>query len=105
MTEAAKNPSGGAGSMAGLGVGFGAGSGIGYAMAGQMGQGMYQPPVKQCTKCSMMMPVSNNFCPNCGADQQQVPPKAQGVSCPKCSSIIAAGSKFCSHCGNEIKSS
>jgi membrane protease subunit (stomatin/prohibitin family) len=105
MTEAAKNPSGGAGSMAGLGVGFGAGSGIGYAMAGQMGQGMYQPPMKQCTKCSMMMPVSNNFCPNCGVDQQQVPPKAQGVSCPKCNSIIAAGSKFCSHCGNEIKTS
>ncbi|MGI0007866.1 MAG: double zinc ribbon domain-containing protein, partial [Nitrosotalea sp.] len=105
MTEAAKNPSGGAGSMAGLGVGFGAGSGIGYAMAGQMGQGMYQPPMKQCQKCAMMMPVSNNFCPNCGETQQQAPTqKSQGVTCPKCNTIVATDSKFCSHCGNEIKS-
>jgi membrane protease subunit (stomatin/prohibitin family) len=103
MTEAAKNPSGGAGSLAGLGVGFGAGSGIGYAMAGQMGQGMYQPPMKQCPKCSMMMPVSSNFCPSCGANQQQTP-KPQGVTCTKCSNILAADSKFCSHCGNEMKS-
>ena len=50
MTEAAKNPSGGAGSMAGLGVGFGAGSGIGYAMAGQMGQGLYQSPNETMSK-------------------------------------------------------
>lgn len=105
MTEAAKNPSGGAGSLAGLGVGFGAGSGIGYAMAGQMGQGMYQPPMKQCPKCSMIMPVSSSFCPSCGANQQQTPQKAQGVMCTKCNNIVAADSKFCSHCGNEIKSS
>lgn len=104
MTEAAKNPSGGAGSLAGLGVGFGAGSGIGYAMAGQMGQGMYQPPMKQCQKCGMMMPVSNNFCPSCGESQQQVTQKPQGMTCPKCNSTVAIGSKFCSHCGAEIKS-
>ncbi|MEO9307938.1 Putative phage protein [Nitrosotalea sinensis] len=104
MTEAAKNPSGGAGSLAGLGVGFGAGSGIGYAMAGQMGQGMYQPPMKQCQKCGMMMPVSNNFCPSCGESQQQVQQKPQGITCPKCNSTVAVGSKFCSHCGSEIKS-
>ena len=104
MTEAAKNPSGGAGSLAGLGVGFGAGSGIGYAMAGQMGQGMYQPPMKQCQKCGMMMPVSNNFCPSCGEGQQQVQQKSQGITCPKCNSTVAVGSKFCSHCGSEIKS-
>jgi membrane protease subunit (stomatin/prohibitin family) len=103
MTEAAKNPSGGAGSLAGLGVGFGAGSGMGYAMAGQMGQGMYQPPMKQCPKCSMMMPVSSNFCPSCGTDQQQVSQKAQGITCSKCNSVIAVDSKFCSHCGNAIK--
>jgi membrane protease subunit (stomatin/prohibitin family) len=103
MTEAAKNPSGGAGSLAGLGVGFGAGSGIGYAMAGQMGQGMYQPPMKQCQKCGMMMPVSNNFCPSCGEGQQQVQQKPQGITCPKCNSTVAVGSKFCSHCGSEIK--
>ena len=105
MTDAAKNPSGGAGSLAGLGVGFGAGSGIGYAMAGQMGQGMYQPPMKQCQKCGMMMPVSNNFCPSCGENQPQAPPKAQGIKCAKCNNIIATDSKFCSHCGNEIKPS
>ncbi|MDE1725509.1 MAG: SPFH domain-containing protein, partial [Thaumarchaeota archaeon] len=104
MTEAAKNPSGGAGSLAGLGVGFGAGSGIGYAMAGQMGQGMYQPPMKQCQKCGMMMPVSNSFCPSCGESQQQTQQKPQGITCPKCSSMVAVGSKFCSHCGSEIKS-
>jgi len=105
MTDAAKNPSGGAGSMAGLGVGFGAGSGIGYAMAGQMGQGMYQPPMKQCQKCGMMMPISNNFCPSCGENQPQASPKAQGIKCAKCNNMIAIDSKFCSHCGNEIKSS
>lgn len=104
MTEAAKNPSGGAGSLAGLGVGFGAGSGIGYAMAGQMGSGMYQPPMKQCQKCAMMMPVSNNFCPSCGENQQQAVQKPQGITCPKCNSTIAVGSKFCSHCGAEVKS-
>jgi len=103
MTEAAKNPSGGAGSLAGLGVGFGAGSGIGYAMAGQMGQGLYQPPMKPCPKCSMMMPVSSNFCPGCGTEQQQTVQKAQGITCSKCNSIIAVDSKFCSHCGNTIK--
>jgi membrane protease subunit (stomatin/prohibitin family) len=105
MTEAAKNPSGGAGSLAGLGVGFGAGSGIGYAMAGQMGQGLYQPPIKQCPKCSIMMPVSSNFCPSCGAEQQQASQKAQGVVCSKCNNVISVDSKFCSHCGNAIKSS
>lgn len=104
MTEAAKNPSGGAGSMAGLGVGFGAGSGLGYAMAGQMGPGMYQPPMKQCQKCGMMMPISNNFCPSCGESQQQAVQKAQGITCQKCNSTVAVGSKFCSHCGSEIKS-
>lgn len=103
MTEAAKNPSGSAGPGVGLGVGFGAGSGIGYAMAGQMAQGMYQPPMKQCHKCGMMMPVTNNFCPSCGASQQQASQKPQGITCPKCNNIIAVDSKFCSHCGNEIK--
>jgi membrane protease subunit (stomatin/prohibitin family) len=105
MTEAAKNPSGGAGSLAGLGVGFGAGSGIGYAMAGQMGQGMYQPPMKQCPKCSIMMPVSSGFCPNCGTNQQQPTQTVHGITCSKCNNIISGDSKFCSHCGNEIKSS
>jgi len=106
MTEAAKNPSGSAGPAVGLGVGFGAGSGIGYAMAGQMAQGMYQPPMKQCSKCGMMMPISNNFCPNCGITQQQTQPqKTQGITCPKCNTAIATDSKFCSHCGNEIKPS
>src|SRR5574338_27836 len=105
MTEAAKNPSGGAGSMAGLGVGFGAGSGIGYAMAGQMAQGMYQPPMKQCIKCGMMMPVSNNFCPNCGEAQQQTQqPKPQGLVCPQCGTHVASDSKFCSNCGKDLKS-
>jgi membrane protease subunit (stomatin/prohibitin family) len=104
MTEAAKNPSGGAGSLVGLGVGFGAGSGIGYAMAGQMGPGIYQPPMKQCPKCSMLMPVSSSFCPSCGADQQQILQKAQGITCSKCNSVVAIDSKFCSHCGNAIKS-
>src|SRR5579883_3402689 len=104
MVDAAKNPSGGAGAAAGVGVGLGAGVGLGYAMAGQMGQGMYQPPMKQCQKCGMMMPVSNNFCPSCGEGQQQVQQKSQGITCPKCNSTVAVGSKFCSHCGSEIKS-
>ena len=105
MVDAAKNPSGVAGAGVGLGVGFGAGAGIGSAMAGQMGQGMYQPPMKQCPKCNMMMPVYNNFCPNCGSNQQQVQqPKPQGVICSKCGTHVAADSKFCSNCGNVLKS-
>jgi len=105
MVDAAKNPSGVAGAGVGLGVGFGAGAGIGSAMAGQMGQGMYQPPMKQCPKCSMMMPVYNNFCPNCGSNQQQVQqPKPQGVICPDCGTHVAADSKFCSNCGKVLKS-
>jgi membrane protease subunit (stomatin/prohibitin family) len=104
MVDAAKNPSGVAGAGVGLGVGFGAGAGIGSMMAGQMGQGMYQPPMKQCPKCSMMMPVSNNFCPNCGSSQQQVQqPKPQGVICPQCGTHVAADSKFCSNCGKVLR--
>lgn len=107
MTDAAKNPGGVAGLGAGLGVGFGAGSGIGYAMAGQMGQGMYQPPMKQCPKCSMMMPTSNSFCPNCGSSQQQVqqPKPQEGILCPQCGAHIATDSKFCSSCGKQLKTS
>ncbi len=105
MTEAAKNPGGGAaGAGVGLGVGFGAGSGIGYALSGQMAQGMYQPPMKQCGKCGMIMPVSNNFCPNCGVSQQQTQqPKPQGLVCPQCGTHIAADSKFCPNCGKDLK--
>jgi len=107
LTDAAKNPGGVAGLGAGLGVGFGAGSGIGYAMAGQMGQGMYQPPMKQCPKCSMMMPTSNSFCPNCGSSQQQVqqPKPQEGILCPQCGAHIATDSKFCSSCGKQLKTS
>jgi membrane protease subunit (stomatin/prohibitin family) len=103
MTEAASNPSGGAGSLAGLGAGFGAGSGIGYAMGGQMAQGMNQPPSKSCIKCGTIISASNNFCPNCGADQKQTPSQQQGAKfCPNCGSTVSAGSKFCANCGNKI---
>ncbi len=105
MTDAAKNPGGVAGVGAGMGVGFGAGTGLGYIMAGQMSQGMYQPPMRQCAKCGMMMPVNNNFCPNCGAGQQpiQQPKPQEGMLCPQCGTHIASDSKFCPNCGKQLK--
>ncbi len=111
MTEAASNPSGGAGSVAGLGVGFGAGTGIGYAMGGQMSQGMGLQS-KSCLKCGSLIPVNNNFCPNCGADQRQPPSgsqpqqpqQQQAKFCSNCGSALGANVKFCPNCGKQVQS-
>jgi len=100
MTEAASNPSGGAGALAGAGVGLGAGMGIGYGMAGQM-QGMYQQqqgPMLICPKCNAQVPPGTKFCPNCG-NTMTPPAAAAGAPCPKCGQPVPPGVKFCPNCG------
>lgn len=98
MVDAASNPSGTAGVGAGLGVGIGAGAGMGYAFSGQMTNAMQQQPGKTCPKCGTLVPVNNNFCPNCGYNMQQT----QTVVCSKCGNHVPAGSKFCPNCGNPM---
>jgi membrane protease subunit (stomatin/prohibitin family) len=98
LTEAASNPSGGAGAMAGAGVGLGAGLGMGYGMAGQM-QGAYQQgPMLICPKCNAQVPSGTRFCPNCG-NTMTPPAAAPGAPCPKCGQPVPAGVKFCPNCG------
>jgi membrane protease subunit (stomatin/prohibitin family) len=119
MVDAAKNPSGAAGAGAGIGVGLGAGMGMGYAVGGQMAAGMAQPPTKACIKCGSLIPVSNSFCPNCGASQQQLlqgqaqPPQQQQAAagggtgkifCSECGSALNPGVKFCPNCGTPAPS-
>lgn len=99
LTEAASNPSGGAGALTGAGVGLGAGLGIGYGMTGQMA-GMYaQGPSTPCPKCGALVPPGTRFCPSCGAPMGAAPAPAGGPPCPKCGQPTAAGAKFCPNCG------
>jgi len=115
VVDAAKNPSGTAGIGAGLGVGLGAGAGVGYALGGQMAQGMAQQPTKSCIKCGSLIPMSNTFCPNCGANQsqpqagqqQQQPPVSQAPPkpasfCAQCGNALPAGVKFCPNCRTPV---
>ena len=97
MTQAASNPSGGAGALAGAGVGLGAGLGMGYQMSGAMMGGGQSVP---CPKCQTMVPPNVRFCPSCG--NSMVPAAAAAgpsTSCPKCNASVPAGTKFCPNCG------
>ena len=104
IDDAAKNPSGGAGTFAGLGAGIGVGGVIGGQMAQQgMGQGTQQ---RSCPNCGSLIPASVKFCPNCGATMPtpEGPPAPAGTSkfCPNCGSPVAAGTKFCNNCGTKL---
>ena len=100
IVDAAKNPGGAAGAGAGIGVGLGAGMGMGYAFGGQMAQGMAQPQTKTCVKCGSIIPMTNAFCPNCGASQTTTGQQAvQAVTCAKCGATLPPGVKFCPNCG------
>lgn len=98
MVDAAKNPTGVAGAGAGLGVGLGAGAGMGYAFSNQM-TGAQQQPGRNCPKCGGIVPMNNNFCPNCGHNMQQ---QTTTVPCPKCGSQVQQGAKFCPNCGSPM---
>lgn len=107
IDDAAKNPSGGAGTTAGLGAGLG----VGFSIAGQMAQGMggmAQGPMKSCPSCGTTMPANTKFCPNCGANQAQpaapagAPAGATPKFCPDCGTQLAAGAKFCPNCGKKF---
>ncbi|MEM0160630.1 MAG: SPFH domain-containing protein [Thermoplasmata archaeon] len=100
MVDAAKNPSGGAGAMTGLGVGLGAGMGVGGMMGGTMaGQMSQQQNQKKCIKCGAMIDANAKFCPVCGADQTQT---AATITCPNCKAVVPAGTKFCPNCGTKL---
>jgi membrane protease subunit (stomatin/prohibitin family) len=103
IDDAAKNPSGGAGTFAGLGAGIGVGGVIGGSMAQGMGQQMNQ---RSCPNCGSLVAASAKFCPNCGFNfpAPQGPPAPAGTSkfCPNCGSPIAAGAKFCNNCGTKF---
>ena len=103
IDDAAKNPSGGAGTFAGLGAGVGVGGVIG----GQMAQGMSQATQsKSCPNCASLVPAAAKFCPNCGFNfpsPQGAPTPAGGSKfCPNCGSPVATGSKFCNSCGAKL---
>ena len=103
IDDAAKNPSGGAGTFAGLGAGIGVGGVIGGSMAQGMGQVTQQ---KSCPNCATMVPAAAKFCPNCGFNfpAPEAPPTPAGGSkfCPNCGSPITAGTKFCNNCGTKL---
>ena len=103
IDDAAKNPSGGAGTFAGLGAGIGVGGVIG----GQMAQGVGTATMnRSCPNCGSLVPATVKFCPNCGASMPtpEGPPPPAGVSkfCPNCGSPVAAGTKFCNNCGTKL---
>ena len=103
IDDAAKNPSGGAGTFAGLGAGIGVGGVIG----GQMAQGMGQATQsKSCPNCASLVPAAAKFCPNCGfnfpAPQGAPTPPGGSKFCPNCGSPAAVGTKFCNNCGAKL---
>jgi len=106
IVDAAKNPSGGAGAMTGIGVGLGAGVGVGSALGGQMAQGMAQGQNKSCPNCASIIPLNSKFCPNCGATQTlpQGPQASGGTTkyCQNCGTAVTEGAKFCPNCGKQI---
>jgi membrane protease subunit (stomatin/prohibitin family) len=103
IDDAAKNPSGGAGTFAGLGAGIGVGGVIGGQMAQNMGPNAQN---RSCPNCGSLVPATVKFCPNCGASMPgpDGPPAPAGSSkfCPNCGSPVAAGTKFCNNCGTKL---
>ncbi len=94
FAEAIRDTKGGG---AALGAGFMA---IPYALQGAT-QMMTGPgaALVQCPKCSMQVPRSSRFCPNCGNSMGTV---SAGITCSKCGTAVPAGSKFCPNCGEKI---
>jgi membrane protease subunit (stomatin/prohibitin family) len=103
IDDAAKNPSGGAGTFAGLGAGIGVGGVIGGQMAAGMGQATQS---KSCPNCASLVPPAAKFCPNCGFNfptpEGAPTPAGGGKFCPNCGSPVATGAKFCNNCGTKL---
>jgi len=106
IVDAAKNPSGGAGAMTGIGVGLGAGVSVGSVMGGQMAQGMAQGQTRSCPSCASIIPLNSKFCPNCGATlaapQTAGPSGTKPKFCPECGTSVGTDVKFCPNCGKQL---
>ena len=100
VREAAQNPGGAGGGLAGAGVGLGAGVGMGYMMMDSMakqGEGVTQgrgPSPVPCIKCQAMIAPGSKFCPSCGAPQS--------ATCPSCNAVVDPSAKFCGNCGGKL---
>lgn len=111
IRDAAQNPGSG-GDATSAGLGMGAGMGMGAALAGamrdafgtpapqgqgnqQQGQSSQAPTTMTCPNCKATIPADSKFCPECGANLQQ-------VICPKCQTPNPPGSKFCINCGEKL---
>lgn len=128
IRDAASNPGGVAGDMAGIGVAMG----MGQVMSQAMQQGISHQPQPQaqgtgipCPKCAQPNPPGSRFCTGCGQNLQAsatkpciecgkpVAPDAKFCpecgsaqttpgTCPGCQTAIAPGTKFCPGCGTKI---
>lgn len=111
-----------------------AGLGIGIQAAGYMAnqtkeifsnsnsQSNSEEKNKQCSKCGKTIPVSNKFCPECGApvinEDEIICPVCKKttkkgkfcsecgspltIKCPKCGEEYLVGTKFCNNCGTKL---
>lgn len=64
--------------------------------------------IKLCVECQAELDKNIQFCPKCGAKQEQTPPENvesqenAGKFCPKCGAEVSEGSAFCQSCGTKI---
>lgn len=109
LGDAAQQPAGEGGGLAGAGVGLGAGMGLGATIAQQLAEAMRgggqaapsQPPAQQqatasCPNCGFANPAGAKFCNNCGRSLGK-------VKCPNCGTENEPQARFCSNCGTKLQ--
>lgn len=99
IRDAASNPGGVAGDMAGIGVAMG----LGQVMSHSMQQGLQNQPQptpqaagQPCPKCGQVNPVGSKFCAGCGSALGESTPTKPCIQCGK---PIHPEAKFCPECG------
>lgn len=102
LEGAATNRSSGSASFMGAGLGLGMGAGLGGQLgnlAGQINTGAQQA---ECPQCHGRMDRTMRFCPSCGCDTKNAPPKESAeVKCSACGAVFSKTAKFCPECGNK----